>query len=170
VSLQDELFRLKAKAAAERGRVAQAQGDPDAAAYFFAHSLEWAETPEARVGQAQAYSYQGKLDQAVAECKKAIALDPTQGQAYNDIGVYLMQQGLDDDAEGWLEQAVAALNMDDRHFPHYNLGRIYERRHELKRSMAAYEAALIQLPDFDSAKGALDRVKRKLERPVGNEP
>jgi Tfp pilus assembly protein PilF len=170
VSLQDELHRLKAKAAAERGRVAQAQGDPEAAAYFFAHSLEWAETPEARVGQAQSLSYEGKLDRAIAECKKAIALDPAQGQAYNDIGVYLMQQGLDDEAEVWLQQAIHAPQMEDRHFPHYNLGRIYERRQDLPQAVTAYEAALVELENFDSAKAALDRVKRKLARPVGNEP
>lgn len=170
MSLQNELYHLKARAAAERGRVAQAQGDPETAVYLFAHSLEWAETPEARVGQAQALSYEGKLDLAVAECKKAIALDPTHGQAYNDIGVYLMQQGLDEEAETWLLQAISALNMEGRHFPHYNLGRIYERQHALGKAMACYEAALGEEASFDSAKGALDRVRRKLERPVSNEP
>ena len=166
MSLQEELHKLKAKAAAERGRVAQAQGDLEGAAYFFAHSLEWAETAEARVGQAQAYSYEGKLEQAVAECKKAIVLDPEQGQAYNDIGVYLMQQGHDEDAEEWFQRSIVAARMPGRQFPHYNLGRIYERRRELNRAAASYQAALGEEPDFDGAKGALERVLKKLERPV----
>jgi Tfp pilus assembly protein PilF len=170
VSLEEEVQRLKAKAAAERGRLAQAQGDQEAAAYFYAHSLEWADTPEARVGQAQALSYEGKLDQAMDECRKAIALDPAQGQAYNDIGVYLMQQGEDDAARGWLQKALEAPHMEGRHFPHYNLGRIFERKRQLNQAAAAYEAALAEQPDFDSAKAALARVRGKLQKPVENEP
>ncbi len=166
MSLEEELHRLKARAAAERGRVAQAQGDLEGAAYFFAHSLEWADTPEARVGQAQAYSYEGKLEQAVAECKKAIALDPDQGQAYNDIGVYLMQQGLDDEAQGWFHLAIDAPKLSERQHPHYNLGRIFERHQQLKQAVTAYQAALGEDPDFASAKGALARVQKKLEKRV----
>ncbi len=166
MSLQDELHSLKAKAAAERGRVAQAQGDLEGAAYFFAHSLEWADTPQARVGQAQAYSYQGQLDRAISECKKAIELAPDQGQAYNDIGVYLMQQGLDEEAEVWFQMAINAAQHEERQFPHYNLGRIFERAQKLQEAAVAYQAALYEAPDFESAKGALARVKKKLERPV----
>ena len=170
MSLPAKLHLLKAKAAAERGRVAQAQGDPDAALYFFAHSLEWAETIPARLGQAQAFSYEGKLDHAIAECKKAIDIDPTQGQAYNDIGVYLMQQGLDAEAETWLQLAIVAATMEGRHFPYYNLGRIYERRQALSQAVVAYEAALREQTDFESALGALERVRRKLQQSVSNEP
>ena len=166
MSLQEELERLKAKAAAERGRVAQAQGDLEGAAYYFAHSLEWADTPEARVGQAQALSYEGKLEQAISECKKAIVLAPEQGQAYNDIGVYLMQLGQDEEAQVWLNLAIDAIDYSERQHPHYNLGRIYERGQELNRAVASYEAALGEEPGFESAKGALVRVKKKLERPV----
>jgi Tfp pilus assembly protein PilF len=170
VSLQDEIHILKAKAAAERGRVALSQGEQEAAAYFYAHSLEWADTPEARVGKAQGLSYEGKLDQAIEECKKAIALDATQGQAYNDIGVYLMQQDQDDEAMDWLSLAVSAEHLDNRHFPHYNLGRIYERKRLLHQAAASYQAALDENANFDSAQSALLRVKAKLQRPVGNEP
>lgn len=166
MSLQEELHRLKAKAAAERGRVLQAQGDQEGAAYYFAHSLEWADTPEARLGQAQALSYEGKLEQAISECKKAVALAPEQGQAYNDIGVYLMQLGHDDEAQVWLHLAIEAPSFAERQHPHYNLGRIFERQRQLNQAAASYQAALQEHPDFASAKGALERVKKKLERPV----
>ena len=170
MSLEAELLLLKAKAAAERGRVAQAQGDLEAAAYYFAHSLEWAETPEARVGRAQALSYEGKLELAIEECQKAIVLDAAKGQAYNDIGVYLMQLGREDEAVPWLQQAIQAEQMQDRHFPYYNLGRIFERKQHLEAAAAAYEASLMADPTFSSAQGALARVLQKLQRPVGNEP
>ncbi len=167
---QDKGYRAKALAAVEQGRAALAQGDLSAASYYFAHSLEWDDTLEARVGKAQAFSVEGKLDLAVAECKKAIALDPKQGQPYNDLGVYLMQGGQDDEAVDWLYQAIDAPHMDQRHFPHYNLGRIYERKAMLGQAVEAYEAAILAQPDFASASGALARVLNKLRPPVGQEP
>lgn len=48
---------------------------------------------------------QRRLDEALAECKRAIACDPDFGSPYNDIGGYLMEMGRDDEAIPWLEQA-----------------------------------------------------------------
>ncbi|MBI4542990.1 MAG: hypothetical protein HY705_08170 [Gemmatimonadetes bacterium] len=36
---------------------------------------------------------QRRLDEAIAECKRAIACDPGFGNPYNDIGVYVMEMG-----------------------------------------------------------------------------
>ena len=162
MSLEEEVHRLKAKAAAERGRVAQAQGDLEAASYFYAHSLEWADTPEARVGQAQALSYEGKLDQAMAECKKAIALDPEQGQAYNDIGVYLMQRNQPDQAIPWLEKAKIAPRYEPRQFPYINLGHIYAERGELFKAISEFEGALRQAPEDERIRRHLEELKSRL--------
>jgi Tfp pilus assembly protein PilF len=152
----------KAMAAVDRGRYNHARGDQEAAAYFFIHSLEWADTAEGRLGWAQSLSYQGKLDEAVAECKKAMALQPDLGQACNDMGVYLMQLGQDDLALDWFKRALEAPTMPERQFPHYNMGRIYERRQEFGLAFASYQAAVKLQEDFDSANLALDRVRRRL--------
>src|SRR5207253_8419965 len=42
------------------------------------------------------------------ECKKAIAVDPTFGNPYNDIGAYLIERGEHAQAIPWLEKAIAS--------------------------------------------------------------
>lgn len=152
----------RAHAAAEQARGYREAGEVELAAYVYAHSLEWSETAEARSGLAWTYAYAGKLEEAARECRRAIALDPEDGRASNDLGVYLMQQGQDEEAITHLLQAVQSRWNPDRHFPWYNLGRIHERRQELGEAASAYEAALGELPTFEAARKALDRIERKL--------
>ena len=71
------------------------------------------------------YHFQGRLDEAIAECKRAIEIDPEFGNPYNDIGAYLIELDRFDEAIPWLERAVEAARYEPRHFPHYNLGRAY---------------------------------------------
>ena len=54
------------------------------------------------------YSYQGRLDDAIPECQKAIEVDPEFGNPYNDIGAYLIEQQKHDEAIPWLERALQA--------------------------------------------------------------
>ena len=44
--------------------------------------------------------------EAIAECKRAIPLDPDFGNPYNDIGVYLVALGRVDEAFPYLKQAM----------------------------------------------------------------
>jgi tetratricopeptide (TPR) repeat protein len=68
-------------------------------------------TAEAHTFLGWAYSHAGYVERAIAECKRAIEVDPDFGNPYNDIGVYLIEKGALDDAVPWLErrQARAAL-------------------------------------------------------------
>jgi Tfp pilus assembly protein PilF len=50
----------------------------------------------------------GRLDDAIAECHKAIETDPSFGNPYNDIGAYLMQKGKVDEAIPWFLRALDA--------------------------------------------------------------
>ena len=59
-------------------------------------------TAEAHTFLGWSLSFQGRLEEATAECLRAIEIDPDFGNPYNDIGVYLMQQGKLDDAIPWL--------------------------------------------------------------------
>ena len=52
-------------------------------------------TAEAYTFLGWTYSWMGRIDDAIAECHKAIAVDPTFGNPYNDIGSYLMIEGPD---------------------------------------------------------------------------
>ena len=63
----------------------------------------------------------GDYDSAIAECQKAIEIDPDFGNPYNDIGAYLIQQGELDEAIPYLEQAMEAKRYSTPHFPHYSI-------------------------------------------------
>ena len=106
----------------------QMAGDLDAAIQAYRRSLAVLPTAEAHTFLGWALSFQGHLDEAIAECHRAIAVDPDFGNPYNDIGVYLMQQDRLDDAIPWLEKAKAAARYEPRHFPYMNLGRVYTRQ------------------------------------------
>jgi Tfp pilus assembly protein PilF len=152
----------RAQAAVKQARAHRDQGDVALAGYLYAHALEWAETAEARAGLAWTYAYSGQLERAARECRRAILAEPDDGRASNDLGVYLMQQGEDEQALVCLQQAVSAPVNPDRHFPWYNMGRIHERAQDPLRAAACYREALKVQPGFEAGLRALERVQRRL--------
>jgi len=70
---------------------AQMEGDYERAVDLYKSSLELHPTAEAHTFLGWAYHFQGKLDQAIAECRTAIDIDPEFGNPYNDIGAYLIE-------------------------------------------------------------------------------
>jgi tetratricopeptide (TPR) repeat protein len=106
----------------------QMAGDLDAAIETYRRSIEVCPTAEAHTFLGWTYSFQGRLDEATAECLRAIEIDPEFGNPYNDIGVYLIQQDRLDEAVPWLERAMKAPRYEPRQFPHMNLARIHIKR------------------------------------------
>jgi tetratricopeptide (TPR) repeat protein len=106
------------------------------------------------------YHFQGKLDEAIAECKRAIEIDPEFGNPYNDIGAYLIELGRFEDAIPWLERATEARRYEPRHFPHYNLGRAYLGKEMYARAMRCFQEALHVEPRYSAARQALESLRR----------
>ena len=106
----------------------QMAGDLEGAIETYRRSIEACPTAEAHTFLGWTYSFQGRLDDATAECLRAIEVDPDFGNPYNDIGVYLIQQDRLDEAIPWLERAKTAPRYEPRQFPHMNLARIYMKR------------------------------------------
>jgi Tfp pilus assembly protein PilF len=100
------------------------------------------------------------LDQAIAECRTAIDIDPEFGNPYNDIGAYLIELRRFDDAIPWLERAIEAKRYEPRHFPHYNLGRAYLGKEMYARAARCFEEALEVEPRYRLAREALDSLRR----------
>jgi len=125
-------------------------------------SLALHPTAEAHTFLGWAYGLDGRFDDAIAECKKAIALDPEFGNPYNDIGAYLIHLGRLDEAIPWLERALAAVRYEPRHYPHCNLGRIYTAKGMLQKAMAEFEKALVIDPDYAYAREALSSIRTQL--------
>ena len=70
----------------------QLQGDLERAITLYQESIRVHPTAEAHTFLGWTYSFQGRIDEAIAECHRAIEVDPDFGNPYNDIGVYLMHQ------------------------------------------------------------------------------
>ena len=87
------------------------------AAQLFRKSIEIHPTAEAHTFLGWSLSYLGQIDEAIDECKMAIALDPDYGNPYNDIGVYLIDLDRIDEAIPWLEKAAQAKRISAINFP-----------------------------------------------------
>jgi Tfp pilus assembly protein PilF len=138
------------------------RGELDEAIALFTLSLEAAPTAEAYTFRGWAYSFQGRLDDAIQECRKAIATDPDFGNPYNDIGCYLVEQGKGEEAIPWFERAKAAARYDPRHFPYLNLGRLRAARGEVAEALAEFEGALAENPDDPIARHFIEALKLKV--------
>lgn len=137
-------------------------GDLEEAVTLFTRSLELRPTAEAYTFRGWAYSFSGRLEEAIEECRKAIATDPTFGNPYNDIGCYLMEQGKLDEAISWLERAKSAPRYEPRHFPYLNLGRLRVAQGEFAEAILEFQGALEQSPDDPVALRFLSELKFKV--------
>lgn len=139
---------------------AHMEGDYDSAVQLYQSSLELHPTAEAHTFLGWTYHFQGRLEEAIAECKRAIELDPDFGNPYNDIGAYLMELGRLDEAIPWLERATEARRYEPRHFPHYNLGRVYLAKEMYGRATEYLQKALEIEPRYTLARKALESLRR----------
>jgi Tfp pilus assembly protein PilF len=139
---------------------AQMEGDYERAVDLYQSSLELHPTAEAHTFLGWTYHFQGKLDEAIAQCKQAIQVDPEFGNAYNDIGAYLIELGRFAEAIPWLERAIEARRYEPRHFPHYNLGRAYAGQEMYGQAMHSFRRALEVEPRYSQARQALESVRK----------
>ena len=128
---------------------------------LYQESLALYPTAEAHTFLGWVYSDQNRLDEAIAECHKAIALDPDFGNPYNDIGVYLIEREDLDGAIPWLEKAKRARRYEPRHFPYMNLGRIYLQRGQWQEALRELEAAARLAPSDPAARTLLHEVRAR---------
>jgi Tfp pilus assembly protein PilF len=135
------------------------EGALDEAVDLFSRSLRLHPTAEAYTFRGWAYSFQGRLDEAIEECRKAIATDPAFGNPYNDIGCYLMEKGSPEEAVTWFEQAKRAPRYEPRHFPFLNLGRLRAARGEFAEAVVEFEGALEQNPGDPLAQRYLEALR-----------
>lgn len=141
----------------------QMQGELEVAMDLYKKSIKLHPTAEAYTFLGWAYRFQGRLDDAILECKHAIEIDPTFGNPYNDIGAYLIEKGQVDDAIPWLEKATKSIRYDSYHYPWYNLGRAYVVKEMYRRAQDCFQQAVDIEPDYTMAKQALEKVKRMIQ-------
>jgi Tfp pilus assembly protein PilF len=140
----------------------QMSGDLEGAVEFYRRSIESHPTAEAHTFLGWTYSFQGKLDDAIEECKQAIVVDPEFGNPYNDIGSYLIKLERLDEAIPWLEQAMKAPRYEPRHYPHCNLGQVYWTKGQLTKAAEEFCRALEFSPEYPFAVAALEAIQKQL--------
>jgi tetratricopeptide (TPR) repeat protein len=149
-----ELFRLAYQAQLEK--------DYGRAVELYRRSIETYPTAEAHTFLGWVYSFEGRYAEAIEECLKAISVDASFGNPYNDIGSYLIAQGDLWSCVRWFRRALLAPRYESYAFPHFNLGRVYEERGRLLDAARHYGLAVEERPDFLQAAKALRRVQARL--------
>lgn len=144
------------------GEQLQLAGEVDRAIALFTKSLSVFETAEAHTMRGGAYRFQNRLDSAVEECRRAIAVDPSYGNAYNDLGSYLVAMGSIEEAIEWLERAKEAPRSTQRHSPYMNLGRIFAAKGLHIRALREFEGALRVCPGEPTCLAAIEFLRTKL--------
>ena len=137
----------------------QMRGELEEAIELYKRSLEILPTAESHTFLGWTYSFQGRWDDAIEECLKAIEVDATFGNPYNDIGAYLVEKDRLDEAIPWFEKALKAPRYESYCFPHFNLGRVYERKRRFTRALREYEMALAEDPRHLGAYQAIRRLQ-----------
>ncbi|MBI4207543.1 MAG: tetratricopeptide repeat protein [Betaproteobacteria bacterium] len=138
----------RARAQWQAGYVLHLGGDYERAIELFRASIEAHPTAEAHTFLGWSLSHLGRIEEAIAQCRIAIELDPDFGNPYNDIGVYLIDLGRPEEAIPWLEKAIAAKRYCCYQFPHHNLGRVLLNQGRIEEAKRSFERALEHDPQY----------------------
>ncbi len=155
----EEARRAAAKERFEAAYERQMAGDLQAAIALYSQSIEAYPTAEAFTFRGWTYSFLHDVERAIEDCKRAIAVDPTFGNPYNDIGAYLIQLGKRDEATPWLRKATTAPRYEARCFPWANLARVYEAKGQWIKALEHYRRALAENSTYPVALAGIARLR-----------
>jgi Tfp pilus assembly protein PilF len=151
----------RAAAQWQAGYVLHVLGDYEGAIETFRASIATHPSAEAHTFLGWSLAHLGRVDEAIAQCKIAIELDPEFGNPYNDIGVYLMGTGRADEAIPWFEKAIAARRYCCYQFAHSNLGHVLLGQGRIAEARQAFERALEHDPEYLPALAGLLYVRQR---------
>jgi Tfp pilus assembly protein PilF len=146
----------------ERAYECQRRGALDDAVHLYQASIAEHPTAEAHTFLGWVYALERRLDEAITECKRAIEVDPTFGNPYNDIGAYLVELGRESDALPWFERAIEAPRYEARYFPYLNLARIHEKRGAVTDALEILTRAAEACPDAPEVLSSLRRLQARV--------
>ncbi len=143
----------------QSGNILHLGGHYEEAAEQFRQSIDAYPTAEGHTFLGWSLSELGRLEDAIAECKKAILLDADYGNPYNDIGVYLIQLGRPDEAVPWLRKAIAATRYCCYEFAHSNLGRVLLSQGKIDEAKRSFKRSLFHNPEYVPAIVGLEFIR-----------
>ena len=160
--MEDSAQKQRAMELWDLGVAYHLRGDFQNAIALYDKSIEIYPTAEAYTFRGWAFRSLGRIDDAIAECRKAIKVDPAFGNPYNDIGSYLMAKGELDEAVEWFERAKVAPRYEPRHYPYMNLGRLYAAKGMVLRAIEEFAGALKIEPGEASCLEMIERLRAQL--------
>lgn len=112
---------------------------------YFEQALKFApDFPLLRYATANLYRDQGKLEQAMAEYKITVQLQPDHSYAHNNLGnLYFMRNDYDRAVDAW-QQALKADAANPQ--PYYNIGVALERQGKIAQALGYYRQYLTHQP------------------------
>jgi len=140
--------------------ILQSAGELERAADAYERSIRLQPSAEAHTFHGWALSFMGRYDAAIDECKRAIGVDASFGNPYNDIGAYLIELGRLDDAIPWLEKATVAPRYSSYFYAHTNLARVYLQKGMREKARKALLQALNANAEYEPAQELLRRIDR----------
>src|SRR5436189_297171 len=147
--------------AVQAAYILQSAGELERAADAYERSIRLEATAEAHTFHGWALSFMGRYDAAIEECKRAIEVDPSFGNPYNDIGAYLIELERLDEAIPWLERAISAPRYCCYFYAHTNLARVYLQKGLREKARRALRQALDVNPEYEPAQELLRRIERE---------
>ncbi len=145
----------------QRAYAHQMKGELEEAIALYKRSIELLPTAEAHTFLGWTYSFQRKYEEAIQECLRAIEVDPTFGNPYNDIGAYLIELGRWEEAIPWFEKALRAQRYESYFFAHLNMGRVHEHFQRWREAAQCYRRALDENPQYLHGHQALRRLQAR---------
>lgn len=140
--MSDDIAREQAIIIYERALRHQQRGQFADAIVLYKRSLALYPTAEAATFLGWTYSMMNRYDEAIEWCRKAIEIDPTFGNPYNDLGAYLIELGRWEEAISWLKKATTASRYENPEFAYLNLGRVYQHLGRYRTALKYYDQAL----------------------------
>lgn len=128
----------------DAGKALVAKGKYKEAKKKFQDSVEIIPSAENLTLLAWMLSMEGEIEHALHLCLQAVELDPNYGNAYNDIGSYLVELERIEEAIPYFEKAKESTNYETPAFPYINLARLYLREEAFEKACREYKG-LIQI-------------------------
>ncbi len=125
--------------------------DAKSAIYAFEQARSWKPFDEAGkfTSAGIAYGMAGMYDKAIPDLKKAVELDPTSADYYNNLGLYLSEAGKHDEAMQAFERALQLNDRFDKVF--YNRGNAWAKIGQYRNAIPDYKKALELHPGYSDA-------------------
>ncbi len=119
------------------------------AAFEKARSFKEFKDADFYISAGLAYGIGKKYDQAVADFNRAISIDPSNAEAYNNRGLYLTEKGSIDSALVNFDQAIKLKN--DFYQAYYNKGNALAKAGNFSGAVAQYQESMKFKPGYIDA-------------------